>query len=187
MSLKRNILDLRKRREQVQKGGGTKAIEKQVAMGKLTARERILAILDKESFTEYDLFVEHQARDFNMENKVLHGDGVVIGTGTIYGAPICIYAQDFTVAGGSLGLMHARKITKIMDHALKMKVPLIGINDSGGAPHSRGGEFTGRLRRNILPQHHGIGCHSTNFSHLGPLRRWSCLFTCTNRFCFCGG
>ena len=133
MSLKRNILDLRKRREQVQKGGGDKAIEKQTAMGKLTARERILAILDKDSFTEYDLFVEHQARDFNMENKVLHGDGVIIGTGTIYGAPLCIYAQDFTVAGGSLGLMHARKITKIMDHALKMKVPLIGINDSGGA------------------------------------------------------
>ena len=68
-----------------------------------------------------------------MDKKVLHGDGVIIGTGTIYGEPVCIYAQDFTVAGGSLGLMHARKITKIMDHALKMRVPLIGINDSGGA------------------------------------------------------
>ena len=88
-------------------------------MGKLTARERILAILDENSFHEYDLFVEHLARDFNMENKVLHGDGVITGTGTIHGSPICIYAQDFTVAGGSLGLMHARKITKIMDHALK--------------------------------------------------------------------
>lgn len=133
MSLKRSILDLRKRRALVQKGGGDAAIEKQVAMGKLTARERVLALLDKESFVEYDLFVEHQARDFNMDKKVLHGDGVIIGTGTIYGAPVCIYAQDFTVAGGSLGLMHARKITKIMDHALKMRVPLIGINDSGGA------------------------------------------------------
>lgn len=133
MSLKRSILDLRKRRALVQKGGGDKAIEKQAAMGKLTARERILALLDKESFNEYDLFVEHQARDFDMDKKVLHGDGVIIGTGTIFGAPVCIFAQDFTVAGGSLGLMHARKITKIMDHALKMRVPLIGINDSGGA------------------------------------------------------
>ncbi len=133
MSLKKHILDLRKRKEQVEKGGGDKAIEKQVARGKQTARNRILALLDKDSFTEYDLFVEHEARDFGMDKKQLHGDGVIIGTGTIYGAPICIYAQDFTVEGGSLGLMHARKITKIMDHALKMRVPLIGINDSGGA------------------------------------------------------
>jgi methylmalonyl-CoA decarboxylase subunit alpha len=133
MSLKQHIIDLRKRREKVQMGGGTKAIEKQVAMGKMTARSRILALLDTDSFTEYDLFAEHEARDFGMDKKELHGDGVIIGTGTIYGAPICIYAQDFTVAGGSLGLMHARKITKIMDHALKMRVPCIGINDSGGA------------------------------------------------------
>ncbi|WP_282039684.1 acyl-CoA carboxylase subunit beta [Saccharicrinis aurantiacus] len=133
MSLKKHILDLRKRKEQVEMGGGEKAIEKQVAMGKMTARERILALLDQNSFTEYDLFVEHEAKDFGMDKKQLHGDGVIIGTGTIYGAPICIFAQDFTVAGGSLGLMHARKITKIMDHALKMRVPLIGINDSGGA------------------------------------------------------
>ncbi|MFO7999955.1 MAG: acyl-CoA carboxylase subunit beta [Marinilabilia sp.] len=133
MSLKKYILDLRKRREKVQQGGGEKAIEKQTAMGKMTARERILALLDKDSFTEYDLFVEHEARDFGMDKKQLHGDGVIIGTGTIYGAPVCVFAQDFTVAGGSLGLMHARKITKIMDHALKMRVPLIGINDSGGA------------------------------------------------------
>ena len=133
MSLKRKILELQKKREKVLKGGGDKAIEKQVAMGKLTARERIVTLLDENSFHEYDLFVEHEARDFDMDKKVLHGDGVIIGTGTIYGAPICVYAQDFTVAGGSLGLMHARKIGKIMDHAMKMRVPLIGINDSGGA------------------------------------------------------
>jgi methylmalonyl-CoA decarboxylase subunit alpha len=133
MSLKRKILELQKKREKVLQGGGEKAIEKQVAMGKMTARERIITLLDENSFHEYDLFVEHEARDFGMATKVLHGDGVIIGTGTIYGAPICIYAQDFTVAGGSLGLMHARKITKIMDHAMKMRVPIIGINDSGGA------------------------------------------------------
>jgi len=133
MSLKRKILELQKKREKVLQGGGEKAIEKQVAMGKMTARERIITLLDENSFHEYDLFVEHEARDFNMDKKILHGDGVIIGTGTIFGAPICIYAQDFTVAGGSLGLMHARKITKIMDHAMKMRVPIIGINDSGGA------------------------------------------------------
>ena len=133
MSLKRKILELQKKREKVLKGGGDKAIEKQVAMGKMTARERIVTLLDENSFHEYDLFVEHEAKDFDMDKKVLHGDGVIIGTGTIYGAPICVYAQDFTVAGGSLGLMHARKIGKIMDHAMKMRVPLIGINDSGGA------------------------------------------------------
>ncbi len=133
MSLKRKILELQKKREQVLQGGGEKAVEKQVAMGKMTARERIITLLDENSFHEYDMFVEHEARDFGMATKVLHGDGVIIGTGTIFGAPICIYAQDFTVAGGSLGLMHARKITKIMDHAMKMRVPIIGINDSGGA------------------------------------------------------
>ncbi len=161
MSLKRNILDLRQRKIEVQKGGGDKAIEKQVAMGKLTARERILAILDENSFHEYDLFVEHLARDFDMEKKILHGDGVITGTGTIHGSPVCIYAQDFTVAGGSLGLMHATKITKIMDHSLKMRVPLIGINDSGGARIQEGvnslagyGEifFRNTLASGVIPQ-----------------------------------
>ena len=132
-SLQKDILALREKKALVQMGGGEAAIEKQEAMGKLTARNRILALLDENSFQEYDLFVEHEARGFGMEKKVLPGDGVITGTGTIFGAPVCIYAQDFTVAGGSLGLMHARKITKIMDHALKMKVPIIGINDSGGA------------------------------------------------------
>jgi len=161
MSLRSNILDLRKRKQEVQKGGGDEAIEKQAQMGKLTARERVMAILDENSFHEYDLFVEHTARDFGMETKVLHGDGVIIGTGTIYGKPVCIFAQDFTVAGGSLGLMHARKITKIMDHALKMRVPLIGINDSGGARIQEGvnslagyGEifFRNTLASGVIPQ-----------------------------------
>ena len=100
-------------------------------MGKLTARDRILPCWTK-LFHEYDC-CKHDGRDFGMDKKDFPGDGVVTGTGTIFGAPVCIYAQDFTVAGGSLGLQHARKITKIMDHALKMKCPIIGINDSGGA------------------------------------------------------
>lgn len=161
MALKRKIRELQQRREKVLKGGGDKAIEKQISMGKLTARERIISLLDDDSFNEYDLFVEHEARDFDMDKKVLHGDGVVIGTGTIYGAPICIFAQDFTVAGGSLGLMHSRKITKIMDHALKMRMPLIGINDSGGARIQEGvnslagyGEifFRNTLASGVIPQ-----------------------------------
>jgi len=133
MSLRNNILALRNRRTIVEKGGGDEAIEKQVAMGKLPARERIIALLDEGSFSEFDLFVKHDVHDFDMASKDLPGDGVITGTGTIFGEPVCIYAQDFTVQGGSLGLMHARKITKIMDHALKMRVPCIGINDSGGA------------------------------------------------------
>jgi methylmalonyl-CoA decarboxylase subunit alpha len=161
MPLENKILELKKRREIVQQGGGEKAIEKQIAMGKLTARERITSILDKGSFNEYDLFVEHDARDFNMDKVSLAGDGVITGTGTIDNQPVCIYAQDFTVAGGSLGSMHARKITKIMDHSLKMKMPLIGINDSGGARIQEGvnslagyGEifFRNTLNSGVIPQ-----------------------------------
>jgi len=133
MGLKRKTADLKKRMREAIKGGGSKAIEKQKAIGKKTARERILSILDAKSFHEYDLFVKHAGRDFDMDKKYLPGDGVITGTGTMSGHPVCIYAQDFTVAGGSLGWAHAKKITKIMDHALKLKVPLIGINDSGGA------------------------------------------------------
>jgi len=133
MSAKKNIIALRQKKAIIEKGGGEKAIEKQLAMGKMTARDRIRALLDEGSFHEYDLFVQHEEKNFGMDTKDLPGDGVITGTGTINGNPVCIYAQDFTVMGGSLGIQHARKITKIMDHALKMKMPCIGINDSGGA------------------------------------------------------
>ena len=132
-SITSKILDLNEKIEQLHKGGGEAAISKQEASGKLTARNRILALLDENSFHEYDLFVQHDSHDFGMEKKKLPGDGVITGTGTISGKPVCIYAQDFTVAGGSLGLAHARKLPKIMDHALKLKMPIIGLNDSGGA------------------------------------------------------
>jgi len=133
MAEQRKTSDLKKRMHDALKGGGDKAIKKQKAIGKLTARERIRAIVDTNSFHEYDLFVEHAAKDFNMDKKYLPGDGVITGTGMLNGHPVCIYAQDFTIAGGSLGWMHSKKITKIMDHAMKLKVPIIGINDSGGA------------------------------------------------------
>jgi len=161
MPLNKKILELKKKKEEILQGGGEQAIAKQVAMGKMTARERILTLLDEDSFHEYDLFVEHGSRDFGMDGKVLAGDGVIIGTGNIYGSPVAIFAQDFTVAGGSLGLMHARKITKIMDYALTMRIPLIGINDSGGARIQEGvnslagyGEifFRNTLASGVIPQ-----------------------------------
>ncbi|MGL4228726.1 MAG: acyl-CoA carboxylase subunit beta [Tannerellaceae bacterium] len=160
-SLKKSVLALRQKRAIVEMGGGEDALNKQRASGKLTARDRITAILDEGSFHEYDLFVEHDGRDFGMDKKVLHGDGVVTGTGTINGTPVAIYAQDFSVAGGSLGLKHARKITKIMDHALKLKMPVIGINDSGGARIQEGigalagyGEifYRNTLASGVIPQ-----------------------------------
>src|SRR5512133_1902253 len=161
MPVNKKIRELQEKREKVLLGGGEQAIEKQKAMGKRTARERIMSLLDENSFNEYDLFVEHDARDFDMDKKSLPSDGVIIGSGTIYGAPVAIFAQDFTVVGGSLGRMHAGKITKIMDHALKMRVPLIGINDSGGARIQEGvnslagyGEifFRNTISSGVIPQ-----------------------------------
>ena len=161
MAVSKKIQELQEKKEKLLLGGGEQAIEKQKAMGKRTARERILSLLDDSSFHEYDLFVEHDARDFDMDKKSLPSDGVIIGTGTIYNAPVAIFAQDFTVAGGSLGLMHSRKITKIMDHALKMRIPLIGINDSGGARIQEGvnslagyGEifFRNTISSGVIPQ-----------------------------------
>ncbi len=161
MSFKQQMVDFFSRRSTAVKGGGDKAIEKQIAMGKLPARERIKVLLDPNSFHEYDLFVEHKCQDFDMDKKNLAADGVITGTGTISGHPVCIFAQDFTVAGGSLGLMHAKKITKIMDHALKLGVPLIGINDSGGARIQEGvnslagyGEifYRNTLASGVIPQ-----------------------------------
>ena len=161
MSSQQRISDFHSRQATVAKGGGDKAIDKQHASGKKTARERITALLDEGSFHEYDLFVEHQCKDFGMQDKKLAADGVVTGSGTINGRPVCIYAQDFTVAGGSLGLMHARKITKVMDHAINMGIPIIGINDSGGARIQEGvnslagyGEifYRNTLASGVIPQ-----------------------------------
>jgi acetyl-CoA carboxylase carboxyltransferase component len=161
MSLRRKLSDLFKRKEAAITGGGPQAIEKQVALGKLPARERIEFLLDPGTFHEYDLFVEHRCHDFGMDDKQLAADGVITGTGKISGHPVCLYAQDFTVAGGSLGLAHARKITKIMDHAMKLGIPLIGINDSGGARIQEGvnslagyGEifFRNTLASGVIPQ-----------------------------------
>ncbi|MBU2513249.1 acyl-CoA carboxylase subunit beta [bacterium] len=115
------------------KGGGDEKIAKRRQNGVLTARERIYELLDQNSFHEIDLFVEHSGKDFGLDKQQLAGDGVVTGFGKIDGRQVAVYAQDFTVQGGSLGKMHAAKITKTMDMASEMGMPIIGINDSGGA------------------------------------------------------
>ena len=120
-------------REQAKLGGGEKRIAAQHEKGKLTARERIQVLLDEGSFEEYDMFVKHRSHDFGLEKQTYLSDGVVTGHGTIDGRVIYVYAQDFTVFGGSLSETHAAKICKILDQAMKVGAPVIGINDSGGA------------------------------------------------------
>ncbi len=120
-------------REEAEAGGGEKAVAKQHEKGKLTARERIDKLLDEGSFVELDTFVEHRCIHFGMGKKTYPGDGVVTGYGTVDGRLVYVYSQDFTVIGGSLGEMHARKICKVMDLAMQNGVPVLGLNDSGGA------------------------------------------------------
>ncbi len=127
------IAELEAARQKIGLGGGPQAIEKQHQAGKLTARERLEVLLDPGSFVELDAFVLHRATDFEMDKRKAPGDGVVAGFGKIDGRPVCVYAQDFTVMGGSIGETHAQKINAAIDLALKMGAPVIGLNDSGGA------------------------------------------------------
>src|SRR3954451_13530401 len=127
------IEELEKRRELARLGGGEKRIAAQHAKGRLTARERLSVLLDAGSFEETDMFVEHRCAEFGMEAQRIPGDGVVTGQGTINGRLVFAFSQDFTVCGGSLSESHAEKICKVMDRAVKVGAPVIGINDSGGA------------------------------------------------------
>ena len=120
--------ELERRRAAARQGGGQRRVEAQHAKGKLTARERIDALLDPGSFEEYDMFVEHRSIDFGMENQKVPGDGVVTGHGTINGRLVYVFSQDFTVFGGALSGMHAAKICKIMDMAMRVGAPVIGLN-----------------------------------------------------------
>jgi propionyl-CoA carboxylase beta chain len=132
-SVKEKIQRMRELRERAKLGGGKGRIEKQHEQGKLTARERINMLLDPDSFVELDPFVVHRCTDFGMADKKIPGDGVVTGYGTIGGRLVYVFSQDFTVFGGSLGEMFARKMCKLMDLAMKTGAPVIGLNDSGGA------------------------------------------------------
>ena len=127
------IRQLEEMRARARQGGGEKRIQAQHAKGKLSARERIELLLDSGSFEEYDMFVEHRCTDFEMAEQTVPGDGVVTGSGTINGRLVYIFSQDFTVFGGSLSQAHAEKICKVMDQAMKVGAPVIGLNDSGGA------------------------------------------------------
>src|SRR3990172_4413679 len=134
------IAFLEEKKKEAELGGGAVRTQKQHDMGKLTARERINLLLDKNSFVELDKFVVHRCTDFDMEKNRFLGDGVATGYGKIDGRQVFVFAQDFTVFGGSLGMVHAKKICKIMDFALKVGAPVIGLNDSGGARIQEGVE-----------------------------------------------
>ena len=149
------ILDeLDAKREQARAGGGAKRIDRQHEKHKLTARERLNVLLDEGSFEEWDMFVEHRCNDFGMTDSKVPGDGVVTGFGKISGRPVFVYSQDFTVLGGSLSETHAAKICKIIDQAIKVGVPVVGLNDSGGARIQEGvaslGGYAEVFQRNVL-------------------------------------
>ena len=127
------IQKLEEKRDQARQGGGRRRIDAQHKKGKLTARERIGVFLDPGSFDEWDMFVGHRCTDFSMDEQVVPGDGVITGHGTINGKLVFVFSQDFTVFGGSLSEAHAEKICKVMDQAMKVGAPVIGLNDSGGA------------------------------------------------------
>jgi len=127
------VAQLAQKRQQARRGGGPEKIKVQHGKGKLTARERLEILLDPESFEEYGLYVEHRCANFGMENNKTPGDGVITGQGTINGRLVFVYSQDFTVMGGSLSETNARKICNILDKAMQVGAPVIGINDSGGA------------------------------------------------------
>jgi propionyl-CoA carboxylase beta chain len=148
------LRELEARREAARQGGGPRRVAAQHARGKLTARERIDLLLDPGSFEEYDMFVEHRCADFGMADQRIPGDGVVTGHGTVNGRLMFVFSQDFTVFGGSLSEAHAEKICKIMDQAMKVGAPVIGINDSGGARIQEGvaslGAYAEVFQRNVL-------------------------------------
>ena len=148
------IAGLQRRRDEAVHAGSARAVESQHARGKMTARERIERLLDPGSFTELDELARHRATSFGIDANRPYSDGVVTGFGTVDGRPVCVYSQDFTVFGGSLGEVYGEKIVKVMDHALKVGCPIIGLNDGGGARIQEGvvalGLFAEIFYRNVL-------------------------------------
>ena len=140
----KEILDkLEQRRARAREGGGAARVEAQHQRGKLTARERIDLLMDKGSFEEFDMFVEHRTTEFGMAAQKIPGDGVVTGWGTVNGRTVFVFAKDFTVFGGSLSETHAGKIVKIQDMAMKARAPIVGLFDAGGARIQEGVEALG--------------------------------------------
>lgn len=154
MSLEDKLNQLEEMRAEARLGGGQKRIDTQHAKGKLTARERIELLVDENSFEEFDMFVTHRSSDFGLAKQKVLGDGVITGCGKVHGRTTFIFSQDFTVFGGSLSEAHAEKICKIMDMAMKVGAPIIGLNDSGGARIQEGvvslGGYADIFLRNTL-------------------------------------
>jgi propionyl-CoA carboxylase beta chain len=152
--IKNKIEALRDRSRIAEEGGGQARLDKQRASGKMTARERVEFFLDDGSFEEFDKFVVHRSSDFGLAEQKYPGDGVITGHGLVDGRPVFIFAQDFTVFGGSLSETHAQKICKVMDLAMKTGAPVIGLNDSGGARIQEGvvslGGYADIFLRNTL-------------------------------------
>ncbi len=170
MSVEEKRQRLRELREQALGAGREDAIARQHDRGKLTARERIDLLLDPGSFTELDMFTRHRAHGFGLEENRPWGDGVVTGHGTIDGRRVCVFSQDFTVFGGSLGEVFADKIIKVMDLAVRMGCPLIGLNDSGGARIQEGVVSLGRLRRHLPAQRPGQRGRAADLGRARPVR-----------------
>jgi propionyl-CoA carboxylase beta chain len=150
----KDIIDkLAQRRSGARAGGGVARIEAQHKRGKLTARERMELLMDKGSFEEFDMFVEHRSAEFGMEKTKIPGDGVVTGWGTVNGRTVFAFAKDFTVFGGSLSEAHAQKIVKIQDLAMKARAPIVGLFDAGGARIQEGvaalGGYGEVFKRNV--------------------------------------
>ncbi len=154
VALSAYIAEMERLRAAAALGGGQKRIDAQHSKGKLTARERLDVLLDEGSFEELDTYVEHNCTDFGMQDQIVPGDGVVTGSGTINGRLVYVFSQDFTVFGGSLSERHAEKIMKVMDNAMKVGAPVIGLNDSGGARIQEGvaslGGYAEVFQRNVL-------------------------------------
>jgi acetyl-CoA carboxylase carboxyltransferase component len=196
MTIEEKIKELLHKKEEAKLGGGPKRIESQHKKNKLTARERIDLLLDKESFEEFDMFVSHRCYQFGLEKEKYPTDGVVTGHGTIDGRLVYVYAQDFTVFGGSLGEMFAKKICKVMDMAMKMGAPVIGINDSGGARIQEGVQslagFADIFEHNILasgviPQLSAIFGPCAGGSVYSPALTDFLVMTKTNSYMFLTG
>ena len=165
------LADLAERKNEALHAGSPRAVERQHAKGKMTARERIDYLLDDGSFQELDMLARHRAHGMGLEDNRPYTDGVITGFGTIDGRRVCVFSQDFTVFGGALGEVFAEKIHKVMDLAASTGVPMIGLNDGAGARiqegvvslHSYGGIF----HRNV----HGLGGHPPDQRHPRPVRR----------------
>ena len=164
------VKELIELRAQAKLGGGEKRIESQHKKGKYTARERIAMLLDENSFEEFDMFITHRCYNFGMEKTKFLGDGVVTGQGTIDGRLVFVFAQDFTVFGGALSEMLAQKICKVMDKAMTVGAPIIGLNDSGGARSWICGNFRTEYSR--------FRSYPANFCHFWSLCRRGRVLSC---------